>query len=144
MNVVEKNHRRLLSFVPFRIRQYSIQQQNFMKACINQMYQDRRLSLSNIARVRHQIQVKSTVQIYVQIQTWVYILVAPQFHPASICAKTQISCSTNESDDDVGYGSSLSSSDPALSASSSSIASESCEFTADQQHEDSPSKYDDH
>ena len=59
------------------------------------------------------------------------------FHPTPICTKTQISCSTNESDDDGGYGS-LSSSDRDLSASSSSIASEPLEFSADQQREDTP------
>lgn len=69
-----------------------------------------------------------------------YISDVLTFHPTSICAKTQISCSTNESDDDGGYGS-LSSSDRDLSASSSSIASEPLEFTADQQREDTSARY---
>jgi hypothetical protein len=62
-----------------------------------------------------------------------------QFSPVPACTKTQISCSTNESDDD-GYGS-LSSSNRTLSISSSSISSELFEATAaDQQRDDSASK----
>ncbi|CAF4549219.1 unnamed protein product [Rotaria sp. Silwood1] len=57
-----------------------------------------------------------------------------QFRLTSVCTKTQLSCSTNESDDD-GY-SSLSSSNRALSISSSSLASEQFESTIDQQREE--------
>ncbi|CAF2380997.1 unnamed protein product [Rotaria sp. Silwood2] len=57
-----------------------------------------------------------------------------QFHLTSVCTKTQLSCSTNESDDD-GYNS-LSSSNPALSISSSSLTSELFEPTIDQQREE--------
>jgi hypothetical protein len=58
-----------------------------------------------------------------------------QFGPTRVCTKSQISCSTNESDD--GYVS-LPSSNRTLSRSSSSISSEPLEFTADQQRDDSP------
>jgi hypothetical protein len=60
----------------------------------------------------------------------------PQFLPIPE-TKKQISCTTNESDDD-GYGS-LSSSNRTLSMSSSSISSELFEATTDQQREDNSS-----
>ena len=56
------------------------------------------------------------------------------FGPTRVCPKTQISCSTNESDE--GYGS-LASSNRTLSMSSSSISSEPLEFTPDQR-DDNP------
>ena len=52
-----------------------------------------------------------------------------------VCTRTQLSCSTNESDD-TGYGS-LSSSNRSLSTSSLSISSEFFESTTEQQREDS-------
>ncbi|CAF4692813.1 unnamed protein product, partial [Rotaria socialis] len=57
-----------------------------------------------------------------------------EFQLASVCTKTQLSCSTNESDDD-GYGS-LSSSNPTLSLSTSSLASELFEPVTDQQRDE--------
>jgi hypothetical protein len=58
-----------------------------------------------------------------------------QFPSTRVCTRTQLSCSTNESDDD-GYGS-LSSSNRTLSSSSLSISSEFFESTPEQQqHED--------
>jgi len=60
------------------------------------------------------------------------------FHQTSICTKTQISCTTNESDDD-GYGS-LESSHRTLSRSSSSISSDLCEHSLDHQYENKPSR----
>jgi hypothetical protein len=65
----------------------------------------------------------------------IYFLANLQFGPTRVCTKSQISCSTNESDD--GYVS-LPSSNRTLSRSSSSISSEPLEFTADQQRDDSP------
>jgi hypothetical protein len=60
-----------------------------------------------------------------------------QFRPTDVCTKSQISCSTNESDDD-GYGS-LSSSNRTLSVSTSSISSEPFEGISDQQRDDNSS-----
>ncbi|CAF1283232.1 unnamed protein product [Adineta ricciae] len=57
-----------------------------------------------------------------------------QFRSTTACTKSQISCSTNESDDD-GYGS-LSSSNRTLSSSSLSVSSELFEATSEQQRED--------
>ncbi|CAF0985113.1 unnamed protein product [Rotaria magnacalcarata] len=57
-----------------------------------------------------------------------------EFQLTSVCTKTQLSCSTNESDDD-GYGS-LSSSNPTLSLSTSSLTSELFESVTDQQRDE--------
>ncbi|CAF1121290.1 unnamed protein product [Adineta steineri] len=59
---------------------------------------------------------------------------APQTLRSPVCTRSQLSCSTTESDDD-GYGS-LSSSNRTLSSSSLSVSSESFESTLDQQHEE--------
>jgi len=75
------------------------------------------------------------VHLQVSFFSLIYFTDGHQFRPAPVCTKTQLSCSTNESDDD-GYGS-IGSSNRVLSRSSSSISTESLESTTDQQRDDS-------
>jgi predicted small lipoprotein YifL len=68
----------------------------------------------------------------------VHFTTGVHFHRIPICTKTQISCTTNESDDD-GYAS-VESSNRTLSRSSSSISSDFNECSSDHQHENSSSR----
>lgn len=63
-----------------------------------------------------------------------------QFQAAPVDTKQQISCSTNESDNDDGYGS-LASSNRTLSISTTSLSSESFESVNDPPREDNSSEY---
>jgi len=62
-----------------------------------------------------------------------------QFQAVPADTKQQISCSTNESDNDDGYGS-LSSSNRTLSISTTSLSSESFESVNDPPREDNSSE----